>query len=159
MPGSHSGHEHWDRQLLVGRENWVLQIHFMVLIFPDFSVRRERVYMSESLVCSSGSGIWTSQSHPISCCLKICLSFVCESVLAWGSEFFLLDIKLFQDPAAQGEVLLVCNTLSRSASTPSGGLGWPRHIPKRCYGSNSSVHLPPSGSWAPTLCGWFHGGH
>lgn len=157
-PGSHAGHEHWDRQLLVGRENWILWSHFLVLISPDFSVRRERAYIAQSLVCSSGSGIWTLQSHPISYCLKICLSFACKSVFAWGSEFLPLDIQLFQDWAAQGEVLLVYNALSWSASTPAGGPGWQRQVPKTFYGSKSGVHLLPSGSWPP-LCNWFHGGH
>lgn len=38
MAGSHSEHEHWDRQVLVGRENSIWWIQFMALMFPDFSV-------------------------------------------------------------------------------------------------------------------------
>lgn len=59
--------------------------------------------MAQSLVCSSGSGIWTSQSYLISSYLKICLSFVCKPMHACGSEFLPLDIQLIQDWAAQGK--------------------------------------------------------
>lgn len=59
---------------------------FGINIFCNFSVRRERAYIAQSLMGSSGSGVWTLQSHPISCCLKICLSFLFKSVL--GAQSF-----------------------------------------------------------------------
>ena len=89
--------------MLVGRENCIWWIQFLAFMFPDFSVQRERAYVSQSLVCSSGSGILTLQSCLISSYLQICLSFVCKPMHAWGLEYHPLDIQLIQDWAAQKE--------------------------------------------------------
>lgn len=60
--------------------------------------------MARSLVCNSGSGIWTLQRCLISSFLMICLSFVSKSMHTWGSEFLPLYIQLIQDWAAQCQV-------------------------------------------------------
>lgn len=114
-------------QAVAGRKEKLDFAHsFFGINFPRFLCKKgEGIYGSDSYAALEVE-FGTLQSHPTSCCLEICLSFVCKSVLAWGSEFFPLDAQLFQDCAAQGEVLLGCNTLSRSASTPAGGSGWQR---------------------------------
>lgn len=81
--------------------------------------------MAQSLICSSGSKIWALQSHPISCCLKICLSFGFKSVLG-AQSFFHWIFSYSRTVLLRGKFCL-CVTLCPGLVVLAGKDRAPRH--------------------------------